>query len=135
MTYEERMNTVRTQLLTFVGECITEHHNQHFDMWFQSGDAAAAFGETYVFLFKNEFEQYMTPEIESKLWFAGQNVTFAIQAFVKSNPRHTLNTLLKFAENVVKVQLHDVDNWCDDLFMAYPDDETTDDVQTEENPA
>jgi hypothetical protein len=135
MTYEERMNTVRTQLLTFVGECITEHHNQHFDMWFQSGDAAAAFGETYVFLFKNEFEQYMTPEIESKLWFAGQNVTFAIQAFVKSNPRHTLNTLLKFAENVVKVQLHDVDNWCNDLYMAYPDDETTDDVQIEDNPA
>jgi hypothetical protein len=135
MTYEERMNTVRTQLLTFVGECITEHHNQHFDMWFQSGDAAAAFGETYVFLFKNEFEQYMTPEIESKLWFAGQNVTFAIQAFVKSNPRHTLNTLLKFAEHIVKVQLDDVDNWCNDLYMAYPDDETTDDVQIEDNPA
>jgi hypothetical protein len=135
MTYEERMNTVRTQLLTFVGECITEHHNHYFDMWFYSGDAAAAFGDTYVLTFKTQFEPYITPEIESKLWFAGQNITFAIQAFVKSNPRHTLNTLLKFAENVVKVQLHDVDNWCNDLYMAYPDDETTDDVQIEDNPA
>ena len=122
MTYEERKNTVRTRLLTFTEECITEHHNQQFDMWFQSGDAAAAFGETYVFLFRNEFEQYMTPETESKLWFAGQNITFAIQAFVKYNQRYTLNTLIKFAKHIVKVQLDDVDNWCDDLFMAYPDD-------------
>ena len=135
MTYEERVTAIRSRLLTFVRECITEHHNQYFDMWFQSGDAAAAFGETYVFLFRNEFEQYITPEIESKLWFAGQNITFAVQAFVKYNRRYTLNTLIKFAEHIVKVQLDDIDNWCNDLYMAYPDDDTTDDVQTEENPA
>ena len=135
MTYEERVTAIRSRLLTFVRECITEHHNQYFDMWFYSGDAAAEFGDTYVLTFKNQFEHYITSEIESKLWFAGQNITFAVQAFVKSNPRHTLNTLIKFAEHIVKVQLDDIDNWCNDLYMAYPDDDTTDDVQTEENPA
>ena len=130
MTYEECIRTIRIRLLTFVGESITEHHGDYFDMWFQSGDAAAEFGRTYVFLFKSEFEQYITPEIKSKLWFAGQNVTFAIQAFVTYNPRYTLNTLIKFAEHIVKVQLDDVDNWCDSIMMAYPDD-----IQTEETPA
>lgn len=73
---------------------------------------------TYQNVFKTEFEQYITSEIESKLYFAGHNVKFAIKAFMSYNKKATLNTVLNFMENFILEQIYDFDNWCDEIGQA-----------------
>ncbi len=89
----------------------------------------SAIKEAYVSKFKDEFAQYMNDDIEAKLWFAGQNIGFAVQTFIDTNPNYTLRKLINFVETFLTIQLDDFGNWCDEIMMAMPDEENI-----EENP-
>ena len=132
MTYTERFNLVKTHIITYTKEKITSryHYCKEFNIWSYS-----AIKDEYKSKFMEEFGNYMTEDEEYLIWFAGYNISFAVRAFVKSDPYYTLSTLLTFVENFLIEQFDDFDNWCIDLCMAYPDDETTVDVNTiEDNP-
>ena len=126
MSYEEKFQRVKTSLVDFVKEKITSryNYNNEFHMWSYS-----AIKEAYVSKFKDEFAQYMNDDIEAKLWFAGQNIGFAVQTFIDTNPNYTLRKLINFVETFLTIQLDDFGNWCDEIMMAMPDEENI-----EENP-
>jgi hypothetical protein len=69
--------------------------------------------EGYISKFKEEFPNYINPDIRGKLWFAGQNFSFAVKTFIDLNPNYNSNKLLKFVETFLTIQLDDFDNWCD----------------------
>jgi hypothetical protein len=79
--------------------------------------------DDYIRQFKNEFSQYMNQNIEQRLWFAGYNISFAVQTFIDINPNYTLSKLLNFVETFITKQLDDFDNWCDEIILAMPDEE------------
>lgn len=87
----------------------------------------SAIKEAYVLKFKDEFAQYMNEEIEAKLWFAGQNIGFAVQTFIDTNQNYTLSNLVNFVETFLTNQLDDFENWCDEIIMAMPDEENGED--------
>ena len=124
MSYEERFKRVKTSLVNFVKEKITSryNYNNEFHMWSYS-----AIKEAYVLKFKDEFAQYMNEEIEAKLWFAGQNIGFAVQTFIDTNQNYTLSNLVNFVETFLTNQLDDFENWCDEIIMAMPDEENGED--------
>ena len=126
MSYEEKFQRVKTSLVDFVKEKITSryNYNNEFHMWSYS-----AIKEAYVSKFKDEFAQYMNDEIEGRLWFAGQNIAFAVQTYIDTNPKYTLSKLINFVETFLIIQLDDFGNWCDEIMMAMPDEENR-----EENP-
>ena len=69
----------------------------------------------------------MTPEIDSLLFFAGTNLSFAVQAFITFNKdTYDLNKLLKFTEEFINAQMDDFDNWCEEIMMAMPDEDEED---------
>ncbi len=115
MSYEERFNRVKDKLLTKCKNMIIYNWDRMFDMWL-SYEMDIEF--TYNHVFKTEFEHYITDEIERKLLFAGQNVKFAIKAFMSYNKKATLNTVLKFMESFMLEQLDDFNNWCDEISEA-----------------
>lgn len=126
MSYEQKFEIVKQSLINFVKEKISSryNYNNEFHMWSYS-----AIKEAYVSKFKEEFSEYMNDDIEAKLWFAGQNIGFAVQTFIDTNPNYTLNKLLNFVDTFLIIQLDDFGNWCDDIMMAMPDEEGQ-----EENP-
>ena len=126
MSYEERFIRVKTSLVNFVKERITSryNYNNEFHMWSYS-----AIKEAYVSKFKDEFALYMNDEIETKLWFAGQNIGFAVQTYIDTTPNYTLRNLVKFVETFLTIQLDDFSNWGDEIMMAMSDEENG-----EENP-
>ena len=115
MSYEHKFAIVKNSLFNFVKETITSRYNycNEFHMWSYS-----AIKEAYVSTFKEQFSEYMNSDIESKLWFAGQNIGFAVQTFIDLNPNYTLNTLLNFVGTFLMAQLDDFTDWCDDISMA-----------------
>jgi hypothetical protein len=119
MSYEEKLERVKVSLINYVKEQIISryNYNNEFHMW-----SYTAIKEAYVSKFKDEFAQYMNREIEQKLWFAGQNIGFAVQTFIDLNPNYTSNKLVNFVETFLKIQLDDFHNWCDDIAMAMPDE-------------
>jgi len=115
MSYTEKFALVRTSLLSYCKECITENWDKMFDMWL-SCEADLAYG--YKNTFKEQFSNYMNSEIEELLFHAGNNVRFAISAFMRYKKNAKLNDVLDFTEIFVSEQLDDFDNWCDDIMMA-----------------
>lgn len=115
MSYEDKLKRVEAKLLTECKNLVVYNWERMFNMWL-SCEMDIEF--RYQSVFKNEFEQYITSEIESKLFFAGHNVKFAISAFMSYNKKATLNTVLKFMENFILEQMSDFDNWCGDIGMA-----------------
>ena len=130
MSYEQKFAIVKKSLIEFVKENITSRYNycNEFHMWSYSAIKGA-----YVSKFKEGFSEYMNSDIESKLWFAGQNIGFAVQTFIDLNPNYTLNKLIKFVETFLTTQLDDFGNWCDDISMAMFDE--NDDLQPNNNEA
>ncbi len=124
MSYEEKITRVKTLLVDFVKEEITSryNYNNEFHMWSYS-----AIKEAYVSKFKDEFAQYMNDEIEGRLWFAGQNIAFAVQAYIDTNPNYTLSKLINFVETFLTIQLDDFGNWCVEIMMVMPDEENRED--------
>ena len=79
-------------------------------MWL-SMDAAIEFGDNYIDIFNEHFEDYITEEIEERLWFAGKNILCAINSFIYiKNNEYELNELLIFVEKFVSEQLSHFDN-------------------------
>jgi hypothetical protein len=115
MPYEEKFDIAKNKLIKKCKELIIYNWERMFGMWL---GCEMDIEFTYQHIFKTEFEQYVTDEIESKLFFAGHNVKFAIRAFMSYNKKATLNTVLKFMESFILEQLDDFDNWCDEIGMA-----------------
>lgn len=126
MSYEEKFQRVKTTLIEFVKEKITSRYNYNSEFYIWS---YSAIKEAYVSNFKDEFAQYMNNEIEARLWFAGQNIAFAVQTYIDTNPNYTLSKLINFVETFLTIQLNDFNNWCYEIMMAMPDEENI-----EENP-
>jgi hypothetical protein len=124
MSYGQKFEIVKQSLINFVREKISSryNYNNEFHIWSYS-----AIKEAYVSEFKEEFSDYMNKNIEAKLWFAGQNIGFAVQTFIDTNPNYTLNKLLNFVDTFLTIQLDDFENWCDDIMMAMPDEEDQED--------
>lgn len=120
MSYEQKFEIVKQSIIKFVKEQISSryNYNNEFHMW-----SYYAIKEAYVSKFKEEFSEYMNHDIEEKLWFAGQNIGFAVQTFIDTNPNYTLKKLLNFVDIFLTIQLDDFDNWCDDIMMAMADKE------------
>ena len=124
MSYGQKFKIVKESLINFVRAKISSryNYNNEFHIWSYS-----AIKEAYVSEFKEEFSDYMNKNIEAKLWFAGQNIGFAVQTFIDTNPNYTLNKLLNFVDTFLTIQLDDFENWCDDIMMAMPDEEDQED--------
>ena len=124
MSYGQKFEIVKQSLINFVREKISSryNYNNEFHIWSYS-----AIKEAYVSKFKEEFSDYMNKDIEAKLWFAGQNIGFAVQTFIDTNPNYTLNKLLNFVDTFLTIQLDDFGNWCEDIMMAMPDEEDQED--------
>ena len=124
MSYEEKFTRVKTSLVEFVKEKITNryNYNNEFHMWSYS-----PIKEAYVSKFKDEFAQYINDEIEAKLWFAGQNIGFAVQTYIDTHPNYTLSKMVNFVETFLTIQLDDIDNWCDEIAMTMHDEENRED--------
>ncbi len=117
MSYDEKKERVRRSLIEFVKEQISSryNYNNEFHMWSYSEIKAA-----YVSKFKEEFSEYINEIIEIKLWFAGQNIGFGVQAFIDTNPNYTLRSLVEYVETFLIIQLDNFENWCDEIMLAMP---------------
>ena len=73
--------------------------------------------------FKEECSGYITKETENILWFAGQNLGFAIASFTNTNPNYSLNKLLNFVNLFLDNQFEDIAGWLPDMVEAMYDDE------------
>ena len=130
MTYEEKFELVRKSLITYCKDRITYNWERMFDMWL-SCEAQMVFGDAYKDIFKEHFEDYITEELESKLWISANNIVFALGAFMAYKQDIELEDVLKFTEHFVSSQLDDFDNWCDttewfnndtDMFEGHSED-------------
>lgn len=128
MSYEERFQKVKLSLLKFVKEEISSRYqyNREFHMW-----SYYDIKDAYVSEFKKEFSKYMNHDIESNLWFAGQNLAFAVQTFINTSPNYTLEKLLKFVDTFLTIQLDDFGNWCNDIMMAMYEENSNNDNDNE----
>lgn len=116
MSYEDRFELVRSSLISYCKECITENWEKSFDMWL-THEADMVFGHGYQDIFEEQFSQYMNKEIDNILWIAGKNIVFAIRAFVLYKDDTDLNDVLNFTGAFISEQLDDFDNWCDEIGM------------------
>jgi len=117
MSYDEKLTLVKYSVLEHFRKRITDNWEKMFDMWL-SCEADMVFGDGYRAKFKEEFSNYMTPEIEDKLWFMGGNVVCAISAFMNYKDEACLDDILDFTEQFVSSQMDSFTNWCDYIEMA-----------------
>jgi len=119
MAFTEKLNLAKIALIRSCKKLITKNWEQMFDMWLS---CEADMSYAYQHEFKEQFSEYMNPEIESKLWFAGENIVFAICTFMEVKKNAKLKDVLDFTEKFILNQLHD-SSWLDDIMMAMPDEE------------
>jgi hypothetical protein len=131
MTFYDRFELAQTALSDSIRNSITNHHNGFFDIWLSSGDAAAEFCYAYQNIFKEYFGDYITEEVNAQLWFAGKNIVYAINTFIKIQEEYTLNPLLDFVETFLSEQLNDFENDYECSHWFYNDDSQE---QNEDNP-
>jgi hypothetical protein len=105
-----RFHTIKDSLIAFVKELITNryHCNNDFETWTYS-----AIKEAYVGKFKTELE--IKSDVEDRLYFAGENLEFAMKSFIHVNPTIALETIIEFAELFMKRQFEQFDSWCHDV--------------------
>ena len=126
MSYEQKIQTVKLALISYVkGLVLSSRYNNEFE--FHTSSSYYAIKEAYVSKFKEVFSEYMNEDIEARLWFAGQNIEFVIQAFIDMNPNYTHSSLNNFVEAFLQRQLNEFENWCDDIMIAMPDEENQED--------
>lgn len=110
MTYEQKFDLVRNRLISYCKSCISENYGRMFDMWLRY-DADMEFGHGYQDTFKQNFGDYITDEINAKLWFAGKNIVYVINSFISlKNDEYELDELLDFVEKFISEQLDNFDN-------------------------
>jgi hypothetical protein len=119
MAFTEKLNLAKIALIRSCKKLITKNWEQMFDMWLS---CEADMSYAYQHEFKEQFSEYMNPEIESKLWFAGENIVFAICTFMEVKKNAKLKDVLDFTEKFILNQLDDC-SWLDDIMMAMPDEE------------
>ena len=121
MSYQERFKLTTHDILKDIKESISENYHVYFDMWLS---CEADLPEIYRYYFKEHFGYLITKDIEHEIYFAGNNLVYAIVAYIKSNNTHTLEDVLQFAEAFFDCQMEDFDNWCEELSDAlYIDEE------------
>jgi len=121
MAYFEKLARVEEAIKAHFRNCITDNWEKTFDTWL-SCEADMVFGFGYQAKFKEEFSNYMTPEIEDKLWFMGANVLCAISTFMMCKDNAGLDDILDFTEKFVSSQMGHYSDWCDDIQMAEQED-------------
>ena len=68
-------------------------------------------------------QEYLKPETENRIHFAGHNLFFAIDTFESCNKKHNIKDLLHFTEEFISRQIDDFDNWAEEVCLAIPDEE------------
>jgi len=109
-THEDRLKKVKDSLKKFITDNVTSEYKKHNGVWFETREFYEI-AEAYADHFSKEFQNQMTPSFRDKLWFAGQNVAYAIHTFCKMYSGYLLIDLLRFVNTFVSEQLDDFDNW------------------------
>lgn len=109
-THEDRLKKVKDSLKKFITDNVTSEYKKHNGVWFETREFYEI-AEAYADHFSKEFQNQMTPSFRDKLWFAGQNVAYAIHTFCKIYSGYLLIDLLRFVNTFVSEQLDDFDNW------------------------
>jgi len=69
-------------------------------------EANLEFGYAYQRIFTENFGNYITKEVQTKLWFASKQILYATHAFLSTQGDNcALDTLLRFVELFVSEQL------------------------------
>ena len=109
---------VRDDLSTTIEELISNNIDQMFEMWLVH---EADIQQVYVSIFKKYYGEHITDEIEDKLWFAGENITFALTGLMTMDQTIPLQDVLRFTKKMLKEQLdnfendYDLDDWSDGI--------------------
>jgi hypothetical protein len=131
MSYAEKMELVKKELILYCNERVTENMGNYFDMWMMA-EADMEFGHGYQSIFKKHFEQRIDNDLETFLWHYGKNLIYAIQAFMQiQNKNYKIHKLLQFVESFITNQLDDFDNSYEDLMMSFPN--ASDETETQNN--
>jgi len=117
MAYYQKLAVVEQAVKVHFRNCITDNWDKMFDMWLDC-EADMVFGHGYQAKFKEEFSNYMTSEIDDRLWFMGGNVLCAISGFMSYKDNAELADVLDFTEEFVSSQMGHFTDWCDDIQMA-----------------
>ncbi len=117
MEYSDKLEIVKASLISYCKDCITNNWGGMFDMWLMH-EADMELGHGYQNICKEQFDRYMTSEIEEKLWLSGKNIVFAMNAFLSYKRNAKIEEILTFTEAFLIEQLNDFDNWCDGICIA-----------------
>ena len=128
-TYEEKLEKVVDSLTKFVMDDITRKYEEYNGAWFEMREFYEV-AEAYGNHFSKEFGPQLDESFRLKLWFAGQNVAYAIHAYVKTNSNYTRIELLRFVKTFVSDQLGDFFNWSHE----FAEDLKNAEEETQDNP-
>lgn len=139
MAYEEKFDLASTALLNHCKKCVLDNHGRSFDMWLQM-EAEHELGFGYQNAFKEQFGALINEEMSARLFFAGKNILYAINSFIKMKPNYELSELIKFVEEFISEQLNEFGNdYSDfDLYSHFTDEEgetNHEDETKEDNPS
>jgi len=114
-----KFDVIKDSLIAFVKELITNryHCNNDFKTW-----TCSAIKEAYVSKFKIEVE--LKEEDDDRLYFAGENLEFALKSFVELNQTIGLAEILEFAELFMQMQLSKFDSWSHEVYTLLNREET-----------
>ena len=131
MSYSEKMELVKKELIVYCNDCINNHNNGWFDMWLSmEGRFEVCHG--YERIFKKHFEHYIDDDLSTIIWHYGDHLTYGIQAFKKTVKEEcTQEDIFKFIESFITNQLDNFDNSYDCLVMSFPD--PSDETETQNN--
>ena len=117
MGYHEKFEIVKNNILKECNARVIDNWNKMFDMWLWC-EADWEFPAIYKEAFNAEFEKYMTSDVELVNRIFGKNIVYAIQGYIDTYNRASLENVLSFTRNFVERQLDDFDNASDDIMMA-----------------
>ena len=117
MTYVQTFGLVRESLISYCKQRIAENYGDTLDIWLLM-EANLEFGYGYQGIFKEHFRNYITEEVDAKLWFSAKQMLYAIHAFLRIHEDDcALATLLRFVEIFISEQLdhfandYDTSSW------------------------
>jgi hypothetical protein len=111
MTSFQELDVVDRTLIAKIKEIITDnYYKPMFDMWL-TYDADHTFGGWYEGIFKDHYGDFITEDVECRLWFASKNIIYAIKSFIYiKKDDYELDELLDFVEYFVSEQLSQFGN-------------------------
>ena len=120
MSYEQRFKLVKETIIQEIKEAINKNDNQNFNMWLNYENDLQ---EIYLYYFKKYFENYLTKDIKNQIYFAGDNLVYAIKAYIQMNENYDSYDILLYAEIFIDNQMDDFENWCELSMAMYVDEE------------